>query len=107
MWPTGYVRRSGQGWKLVLAAFMLFGGGGLVLTAAHGLSETSPLLGFEWVFAGVVAGLGGGLAWPAYSIRCRRCGLKLFWHAIAARSHDEGLLWFLLFDRCPRCNASE
>jgi hypothetical protein len=26
VWPTSYVRRSGQAWKLVTAAVLLFGG---------------------------------------------------------------------------------
>jgi len=107
VWPTSYVRKSGQGWKLALAGVLLFVGGGLVLGMAGGLGDgLEPGRFIALLLAGLFVSLGGGLAWPAYSIRCRVCELKLFWHAVAARPHDEGLLWVLVVESCPRCGAT-
>jgi len=107
MWPTSYVRKSGQAWKLVIAAVLLFGGVGVVLVMASGLGENLPPGTFiGLLLTGLFVGLGGGLAWPAYTIRCRACGLKLLWHALTARPHQDSIEWFLVVDSCPGCGAT-
>jgi hypothetical protein len=40
MWPTSYVRKSGQAWKLAIAGVLLFGGGGLVVIMASGRGDS-------------------------------------------------------------------
>jgi hypothetical protein len=106
MWPTSYVRKSGQAWKL--AGVLLFGGVGLVLGMAGGFGGAlEPWLFITLLLGGLLVGLGGGFAWPAYSIRCRGCSLKLFWHAVASRPHQESIIWVLVVDRCPRCGAAK
>ena len=107
MWPTSYVRKSGQGWKLAIAAVLLFGGGGLVIFMASGRGDSlEPGTFIAVLLAGLFLSLGGGLAWPAYSIRCRSCGLKLLWHALTARPHQDSVEWFLVVDSCPGCGAT-
>jgi len=107
MWTTSYVRKSGQGWKLVIAAALLFSGGILVAIMASGRGNSLEPGTFTTVLlAGLFLCLGGGLAWPAYSIRCRSCGLKLFWHALSARPHHDSIEWFLLVESCPGCGAT-
>ena len=106
MWATSYVRKSGQAWKLAVAGVFLFGDGGLVMGMAGGLGEgLDPGLFIALLGVGLLTCLGGGFAWPAYSIRCRDCGLKLFWHAVAAKPHQESIIWVLVVDKCPRCGA--
>ena len=96
MWPTSYVRKSGQGWKLAIAAVLLFDGGVLVIIMASGRGDSLEAGTFIAVLlAGLLLSLGGGLAWPAYSIRCRSCGLKILWHALTARPHQDSIEWFL------------
>ena len=36
-------------------------------------------------------------------VRCRKCGYRLFWHAVARRNHRDGIGWFLTATRCPQC----
>jgi hypothetical protein len=107
MWTTSYVRKSGQGWKLAIAAVLLFGGGILVAIMVSGRADNlEPGAAITILLAGLFLSLGGGLAWPTYSIRCRSCGLKLLWHAVSARPHHDSIEWFLLVDSCPDCGAT-
>ena len=107
MWPTSYVRKSGQGWKLAIGAVLLVGGGVVVFISASGHADTlEPGTFIAILLTGLFLSFGGGLAWPAYSIRCRSCGLKLLWHALAARPHQDSIEWFLLVDACPSCGAT-
>ena len=108
MWTTSYVRKSGQGWKLVIAAVLLFSGGILVAIMASNLGNNLEPGTFTTILlAGLFLCLGGGIAWPAYSIRCRSCGLKLFWHALSVRPQHDSIEWFLLVDSCPGCGATQ
>ena len=108
MWATSYIRKSGQGWKLAIAGAFLFSGGGLVMFMASGYGDQlAPDVFIPLLLIGLLTSLGGGLAWPARSIRCRACGFKLLWHAISAMPHAGSIEWFLIVDHCPRCGATE
>ena len=84
----------------------LFLGGILAAAPAWGQSllpgQTAlvevPLVGV------VLAGL--AFAGLCVLVRCRRCHYRLFWHAVARRSHEDGILWFLSARECPQCLAS-
>jgi len=39
-------------------------------------------------------------------VRCRRCGYRLFWHAVSRRDHKDGISWFLTARECPECGES-
>lgn len=96
------VNRVGTSAMLVI---LVFGG---VLAAAPAWGQTllprhAALV--EVPMAGVVvAGLSfAGLCGLA---RCRHCRYRLFWHAVARRSHEDGIAWFLTTRQCPQCHAS-
>jgi len=89
----------------VMLVILVFGG---ILAAAPAWGQ-SLLLGrtalVEVPMVGVVvAGLAfGGLC---RLVRCRHCRYRLFWHAVARRSHEDGIAWFLTARQCPQCHAT-
>ena len=38
--------------------------------------------------------------------RCTRCGYRLFWHAVAKRTHSDSIGWFVRAVECPACGYS-
>ncbi len=44
-----------------------------------------------------------GLAWLSLSIRCPKCGLALFFHAISKQSLQSWGDWLYTVSTCPRC----
>ena len=81
------------------------------LTLVGGLLALGPLVGRSAADARALVWLpvaGLTLAIPSFTwlclrVRCRGCGYRLFWHAIATVKHPAGLYWFATADRCPGC----
>jgi ribosomal protein L37E len=41
------------------------------------------------------------------TVRCRRCGFRLFWRAISTRVPGGGLHWFFTASACSACGYGE
>jgi DNA-directed RNA polymerase subunit RPC12/RpoP len=51
---------------------------------------------------GALVALVGG-AWLALAIRCPKCRLKLFWHAVTKKGLNEWSPWLHDVKVCPQC----
>ncbi len=84
----------------------------LVIFVVGGVLVTAPGWGESLLPPGKALGMapevGVGLSGLAFAglcvlVRCRRCGYRLFWHAVSRREHSEGISWFLTAHQCPEC----
>ncbi len=97
------VRRSGQLWKLGVAALMMVAAFGCALA----LLDCGACINQLWwpfaMFAAIVLGLGGAFAWLCLAVRCPRCGTHWMWRDAGAGDKDVRSYGLLSLRRCPRC----
>lgn len=91
---------------LFFGALMVIGGILCSAPAWENVGLTGDLALVWLPLAGVALGLPSFFALCA-GCRCCKCGYKLFWRAVSARSHPSGLHWFLSAAVCPICGFSE
>jgi hypothetical protein len=98
-----FIRHTGRLWRVVL---------GWTLIAAGLVTIYGCLAGWfgkqsDETFAALVISANvvniAACVWMIRSIRCPRCRLQLFWHALRAKEHPAGLGWFHSFTACPGC----
>jgi hypothetical protein len=98
-----FVRKTGQTWKVVFGWTVIAAGLAIIYGCLNGWfgsqsSETFALV----VLCANLANV-GAFVWMVQSIRCPRCRLRLFWHALSSKEHPSGLRWFSSFEECPSC----
>ncbi len=97
------VRRSGQLWKLGVAALLM----GAAFGCALKLLGCGTCINMLWwpfaMFGAIVLGLGGAFAWLCLSLRCPRCGAHWLWREADTRDADLRSYGLLSLRRCPRC----
>lgn len=98
MFESSVIRITGQWWKLIVALFLVIGGGTAV---AFGPAEYSPLL----VIIGAAIAL-AGFCFACITIRCPSCGKRWFWEAVSTQSHREWLSHVLGREDCPSCGST-
>lgn len=96
------LERSGQVWKIWLFGAML------VLGSAASLLQGFMVepLGREMAMRAAVAGMGlvaGSFLWAGFAVRCPKCDLKLFWHALRKEGFFSWFAWLLQVEDCPHC----
>ena len=94
-----FLEKTGQSWKinsLVVIAVVILAGSAFI-----------PYHGHAWVWVALVsAGVYLGLfTWVAASVRCPRCGARLFWKAVCERPILGSLAWLESLPVCPVCHG--
>jgi len=100
------LQRSGQGWKVWLFGAMLVLGS--VASLLQGFLYEP--LGKETAMRIAVAGMGlviGGFLWAGHAIRCPKCHLKIFYHAIRKQGFLTWFAWLLQAESCPQCGYAD
>lgn len=106
MFAQSLIRRTGQGWKLLVG--WLTSALGLVLLAliVGGVLRTNtPAATLGLLVLGVLVGA-GGLTWTAVSVRCVACGERLVWRTIRTYGWADWLPQLLAIRDCPRCGGT-
>jgi hypothetical protein len=102
LFDKSVIKRTNQGWKLMLSLACIVAGFVLV----GGLHEVLP--GFAFVGFGprLLIGFilwGIGLVFPCVAIRCPQCGARWFWQGISGRSVTNWFPWLVGRSTCPNC----
>ena len=103
LFASSVIRKSGQWWKVVVAAWAVIlgdGFGGYHLTQIGSMApERAPV--FAWV-GGALALMGLLIAWMG--VRCQNCGARLIWLVMSEQSAGNWRNWLLSQSECPRCH---
>jgi hypothetical protein len=93
---------SKQLWKLYFSLCFVILGGFVLAFAVSSMERLTDGFLFVLVFGGLfvvsISVLAGGL-----SIKCPKCGAKLFWRALKEAPASQWLQWLLTLSRCPAC----
>lgn len=100
MSDQGYLKATGQFWKLWVAGASLVGGAMVMWLSRYHFSRASDMQ-----LAGPAIALLGGV-WACWAIECTACKAKLLWHAVAKQQSARWLTWLLALSNCPLCGAS-
>lgn len=98
---NSFLARTGQLWKLH-TGFGLVALGLALMLATQAAGHATP----DQVVAGVVVGVGSGLAGVILLfgfVRCPKCRERLLWTAASTGSTDRWLLSLLRQQACPAC----
>jgi hypothetical protein len=100
------LQRSNQEWKVWLFVVMLILGSATTLFQGF-LYEP---LGKEMAIRIAVAGMGlivVGFVWTGIAVKCPKCQLKIFWHAITKEGFFSWFSWLLQVEACPHCGYNK
>lgn len=100
------LQRSNQQWKIWLFGAML------VLGSAASLLQgfLYEPLGRELAMQIAVAGMGlvvGSFLWAGLNVKCPKCELKIFYHAIRKEGFFSWFAWLLQVETCPQCGYTD
>jgi hypothetical protein len=100
------LQRSNQQWKVWLFAALLVLGSAACLFQGF-LYEP---LGREAAMQIAVGGMGlviGSFLWAGGAVKCPKCELKIFWHAIKKEGFLSWFAWLLQVESCPQCGYND
>ena len=103
VFPESILRKSGQWWKFILFVTLTLSGGLFMLYGMAGVRGASP----ETLLKAILGGSGialSGFVFGCVSIRCNKCGMHVFWHAVHRQKSQSWLMWLLRTSDCPNCN---
>src|SRR4051794_8625789 len=102
MISDSYIGRSGQLWKIWIAAFLLVIGFLMLLFGFSPTFQNRQSFGAGLALAGV--GLSTlGFVWACLSVKCRKCSARIVWKAMREQPHNKWLNWLLINKTCPYC----
>ena len=97
------LRRSRQGWKIILGLFWLPVLGLVVmLSPVYGIIGGSDAQRVLVILLGLALGAGGAL-WAMISVRCPNCGAQLVAMAVTERPVGDWWRWLSRLETCPSC----
>jgi hypothetical protein len=96
------LQRTSQSWKVYLFVILLIMGAGMSLCQGFLYGPLGKELAMKVALAGsglvVIA-----FIWTALAVRCPKCQLKLFMHAIRFEGFFRWFAWLLQVEACPKC----
>jgi hypothetical protein len=98
-----YIVKSGQAWKVWVAAVLILLGGGAIcfaLTFSKSVSDATAGIAF---LSGMIASI-VGFAWGSLSVVCRSCGNRLVWQAMKEEHANAWLETIITRNSCKKCN---
>ena len=100
------LQRTNQLWKIYVF------GGALILGCAATLLQgfLYEPLGKEAAMKIAVAGMAlviGSFIWAGLNIRCPKCQLKVFFHALRHKGFLSWFAWLLQAEDCPQCGPAQ
>ena len=97
------INKTGQGWKLRahFIGMALCGIG--ILGANYLLGVEKANLWFAIMSCSMLLGV-GSIVFAANSIKCPKCGCKLYWYAVSKQNINAWLSWLYSQASCPSCN---
>ena len=103
LYANSILRKTGQWPKFLLSLALFFLGGIVMLLSLTNGSNESPELFAAMTMSGAALAM-LGFVLGCTTIRCRKCGIRLFWYAVSRQSAQNWLLWLLNESSCPRCS---
>jgi hypothetical protein len=97
-----FLARSGQVWKLYLATALMVVSGSMI-AIAFGMAPQLPF--WAPIFVGFSLLGSASLGWASVSIRCDRCGTRLYWKALCEQRFMSWLVWLTVLEVCPVCGS--
>jgi len=89
-------------WKYWVGFWVLVLGGVLMFTASCLIDKLNSGMFAILMMGGTLIALSGFL-WQILSIKCPKCGAKLFWMAVAKQKKANYSVWFFGLEKCPVC----
>jgi len=102
MFDKSIINKTGQMWKFYLW-FLASLIGGISIFAMVKLIDSLPMsYGITLFLVAIVSEL-AGMTFAILAIRCPKCKMRWFWHAIRREHFNGWLVWLLTQNECPSC----
>lgn len=95
---SSFLSRSRQRWKLDAMVWMMVVGGAMLLV---GIARELWLTVHPVAVLVILA----SLFWGARTVRCPKCGSRLFWKALSEQTPSRFVIWLIQLQMCPTCGS--
>jgi hypothetical protein len=97
-----FIKASKQIWKIVISMTPIAICGLIVIFQSYLYEPIGEDLTMSIVLSSTILGM-VFFIWGCLFIRCPKCKLRLFWHAVTKQDSGVWVTWLFSFVECPRC----